>query len=191
MGSGRGFTKRVFDRRSLGRSLRALVRGAPGFVAIPFRRRVASDWRERLMLAVTGVNDCRYCRAVHSRWARAVDVPAGEIDGLLAGEIAPTIPEAQHFAIAFARHYAETEQQPDPARLRELRETYGDDRAEELIRYLDAIFFANVSGNTFDAFLRRLRGQRGEGGSWAVEVLVGLVAAPILAPQLLWVDPDR
>jgi len=46
------------------------------------------------------------------------------------------------------------------------------------------IFFANVSGNTFDAFLARLQGQGAPGSSLVFEWLFFQAAAPILLPVL-------
>lgn len=49
--------------------------------------------------------------------------------------------------------------------------------------YIHAIYFANLSGNTFDALLARLKGYRVEGSHLWVELL----CAPLTAPILLFI----
>lgn len=46
---------------------------------------VSPTFRERLMLAVTGVNACRYCAYVHARLALRAGVPAEELAGYAVG----------------------------------------------------------------------------------------------------------
>ena len=55
-----------------GRRLPELMRG----------RSLNAAFRERLMLAVTQVNKCRYCAYAHTRMALAEGVPAEEIEAL-------------------------------------------------------------------------------------------------------------
>ena len=46
--------------------------------------------------------------------------------------------------------------------------------------YIHSIYFANLSGNTTDAFLERLRGKPVSGSPLGLEILSIVVAGPIL-----------
>jgi AhpD family alkylhydroperoxidase len=177
------FKKRIYhakgfltDGMSLGKKLPSLIRTlATGSVS--------SAFREKVMLAVTGVNDCRYCTFVHTNLARFSGVDAEEIRNILCCELGAEISPDELFAIEFARHYAQTKKNPDPEMTDKLVEQYGQNQADEIILYLDTIFFANITGNTFDAFLSRLKGARAQGSSLAFELPLALLLAPILLPQ--------
>ena len=47
---------------------------------------ISSAFRERLMLAVTSVNECRYCARVHSVEALKHGVDQPELEQILSGE---------------------------------------------------------------------------------------------------------
>lgn len=107
------------------------------------------------MLAVTQVNDCRYCSWYHSRLALSSGVPEKEVDSLLCGELEGS-PEAQRTALHFATHWAETEGRPDPEIEMNVRECYGDETFENIVTAMRLIRMGNLSGNTWDYILYRL-----------------------------------
>ncbi|MHB0885394.1 MAG: carboxymuconolactone decarboxylase family protein [Bacillota bacterium] len=122
--------------------LRAVMRG--GLVSFAFR--------ERLMLAVTSVNRCRYCTYYHSKLALESGLEPAEMHSLLGGGFEGSPPEEAP-ALLYAQHWAETEGRPDPEAVRRLTETYGPEKAEAIDLVLRAIRMGNLSGNTFDYFL--------------------------------------
>ncbi len=75
-------------------------------------RRVSAELRERLMLAVTEVNACRYCSWVHTRAALAAGVSEEEVRQLVGGEIGAA-PEAERPALIYAQHWASTDARPE------------------------------------------------------------------------------
>lgn len=119
--------------------------------------RVDRRFAERLMLAVTQVNECRYCRAYHSRMAREAGLGEAELSGLLAGDFAGAPPE-QRLALVFAQGYAESHEQVDPAEWARLEAAYGPQAARDILAYLRVITMGNLLGNTWEAVLWRLRG---------------------------------
>ena len=68
---------------------------------------VSHKLRERLMVAVSGVLECKYCTWLHSEMALSHGVDAKDIQELLSTEIGK-FPEEETVALAFAQHYSKT-----------------------------------------------------------------------------------
>jgi AhpD family alkylhydroperoxidase len=145
--------------------------------------RVSRAFAERLMLAVTQVNGCRYCNYGHTRAALAAGVTPDEIAALLSREF-DRVPREEVVALMFAQHYAESHESPDPAAMQRLVDTYGAQTAADILAYLRMITFGNLSGNTFDALLSRLRGRPSPDGSLLQEVGV-LASAFVIIPAAM------
>jgi AhpD family alkylhydroperoxidase len=110
-------------------------------------------FRERLFLAVTQVNGCRYCSFFHAQQALTQGIPEEEIraigDGLLDG-----CPAQELTALCYAQHWAETNAHPE-ARAR-LLETYGEGTTAQIDLALRMIRVGNLTGNLLDYILFRL-----------------------------------
>ena len=157
-----------FQRRYY-RSLREVGRD----VAWPLRHRqklraamsgelVSTAFRERLMLAVTAVNDCRYCSYFHAKEALRANLPESEIRLMLEGDLHQA-PADELPALFYAQHWAESDGRPDPIARQTLIETYGDEKAEAIEVVLRMIRTGNLGGNTVDYWLHRLSfGRLGE-----------------------------
>ena len=155
----RAFKRRLYSkpgdfiadlRATLGRprQMRAVMRGET----------LDPAFRERLMLAVTAVNGCRYCSYYHARQALVVGISAQEAEALAAGMVDGCPPE-QLPAVLYAQYWAESDARPDPASRQRMVELYGAETAEtaEAIDLaLHAIRIGNMAGNTFDYLLYRL-----------------------------------
>ena len=115
-------------------------------------------FRERLMLAVTEVNGCRYCSYLHSRVALGTGMDDAEVRALLAGELESSPPE-QLAGLMFAQHWAETRGRPARDAVERLVEEYGPETAANIVAAVQSIMLGNLYGNTFDALLWRLRGR--------------------------------
>jgi len=123
---------------------RARVRGA-----------ISPAFRERLMMAVTSVNACRYCAYFHAQVALTTGISRAEIEQMLDGEFSRA-PEYELPALLYAQHWAETNAQPDPAARAKFVATYGDDTARAIEYVLRMIRVGNLLGNTGDYILYRL-----------------------------------
>jgi AhpD family alkylhydroperoxidase len=112
-------------------------------------------FRERLFLAVTQVNGCRYCSYFHAQQALSHGVPEEEIraisDGLL-----DRCPAEELTAICYAQHWAETDAHPLPEARARLFETYGEETTSQIELALRMIRVGNLTGNLFDYLLYRL-----------------------------------
>jgi len=113
-------------------------------------------FRERLMLAVTEVNLCRYCRTFHVGQAKQAGIPMEEILIYLKGTIPEEIPAEQKMAVCYARHWAETDNQPNAHYIDQIKVTYGDDGFQAINMVLRMIRMGNLLGNTWDYFLFKM-----------------------------------
>jgi AhpD family alkylhydroperoxidase len=122
---------------------------------------ISQAFRERLMLAVTAVNGCRYCSYFHSRQALRSGIRTEEIRELLAGDVA-NCPQDEAVAVAYAQHWAESNAHPEPEAVERLRQTYGPGKAEAIHLILRMIRMANLLGNSWDYLICRISfGRRG------------------------------
>ena len=112
-------------------------------------------FRERLLLAVTAVNGCRYCSWGHARAALAAGVPHRETELLLRGVVDLDRPDEVP-ALYFAQHWAETNGAPDPEAEATLVATYGEETSRHIETFLRAIRFGNLFGNSVDRVLHLL-----------------------------------
>ncbi len=67
------------------------------------RELISPAFRERLMLAVTEVNGCRYCSYYHAREALKSGISGAELAALLAGQIPPDAPASRPMITPAAR----------------------------------------------------------------------------------------
>ena len=116
---------------------------------------ISFAFRERLMLAVTAVNGCRYCSYFHAKEALKAGLAEEELRQLLVG-LVDDAPAEELQALLYAQHWAETDGQPDPTAQQQLVQTYGLDRAEAIETVLRMIRIGNLLGNTGDYWLYRL-----------------------------------
>ncbi|MCA9908724.1 MAG: carboxymuconolactone decarboxylase family protein [Anaerolineae bacterium] len=177
------FNKRTFTVGSFSAAIDDMFDHLGDMRAATRQHRISKAFAERVMMAVTQVNGCRYCDFGHARMALKVGVTQAEIDALRLGDL-QALPEAEAVAILFAQHYAESRGEPDPAAWEQLVATYGADRAQDIMAYIRMITIGNLYGNTFDALLSRLRGHPARGSSVVQEIgvlLGGLVIVPINA----------
>lgn len=112
-------------------------------------------FRERLMLAVTAVNGCRYCSYAHTRQALAEGIDGSEIRALLDGVVEDS-PSEEIQALLYAQHWAETAGKVDPAAREQMVETYDSDTVKAIELALQTIQMGNLLGNTVDYLLYRL-----------------------------------
>lgn len=116
---------------------------------------VSPAFRERLMLAVTAVNGCRYCSYFHAKEALKTGLSETEIRAMQDG-IVDNAPAVELPALLYAQHWAESNAQPDPDIRQKLVAAYGSQTAEAIDAVLRIIRMGNLLGNTTDYWLYRL-----------------------------------
>jgi len=159
------FRKRYYRRcADLRRDLGSLRRERKEIKAIREGTVIDRAFQERLMLAVTEVNGCRYCAYAHARMALSAGLDQADIDALSKGSFEGAPPEEVP-ALLYAQHWAETDAQPDPEARQRVVDTYGQSKTEAIELTLRMIRLGNLLGNTSDYVLHRLSFGRWGGGA--------------------------
>ncbi len=116
---------------------------------------ISPAFRERLMLAVTSVNDCRYCSYYHTKLALQEGISAEDAAKLLAGSMENCPPE-EAAALLYAQHWAESDGNPDSEAVRRMIEKYGEKNLHDMDIILHMIRMGNYSGNAVDMIRARM-----------------------------------
>jgi AhpD family alkylhydroperoxidase len=132
---------------------------------------------ERVMLAVTAVNDCAACSWAHSRMALREGMTPEEVSGLLAGS-GELVPPDEAAGVAFAQHYADSRMRPDPEAYAALQRVAGPEWARTVLAAAQVMVVGNLYGILLSAFLARQQGAPDADSSLGDEL--GLLAAGAL-----------
>ncbi len=126
------------------------------------------QFQNKILLAVTQVNGCRYCSYLHTKHALESGMSEEEIKSLLAGEVGD-IDNEESVALIFAQHYAETQANPDSESFKRLFDTYREEKANAIIGVIQAIMFGNIYGISIDLLQSRLKGKSDPDSSFWTE----------------------
>lgn len=180
------FSKRTFTMSLLLRSFAAMVLYMPvRWIAIvkPVTSRAL---REKVILGVTSVNDCRWCTWLHTGAALVHGVNLDQLHSLLDSGTFDTVDEREATAVLFAQHFADTLRHPTSEACVALAKQFTPHQRLEIMAWINFIYFTNLSGNSTDAWLARFRGWEVANGHPFPEAIAGLIAAPVLFAGWLW-----
>lgn len=180
----RPFNKRIYTVAGYRQAIYEMFDHLDELRAAARSGRVSKPFAERIMLAVTQVNGCRYCHYGHARAALKAGVTPAEIESLVAGEF-DQLPPEELVALLFAQHYAESAGRPDPEAWQKVVDTYGPAGAQDIMAYIRMITMGNLMGNTLDAFLSRLKLNPAGNSSLAQELGVILGSVVFIPAGLL------
>lgn len=186
MGDSR-FMKRLYTPGEFYRILGDLAAHLGDMRAAHRGGRVSKAFMERIMMAVTEVNGCRYCSYFHSQVALKAGMEKQEIERTLVGDF-DMAPAEELAALYFAQHYAETAGKPQAEALHCLIDTYGEAKSRDILAYIRAIMVGNAWGNMFDSLRLRVKGKPTNGVTlWdELSVVFGtLIMAPLAALRSL------
>jgi AhpD family alkylhydroperoxidase len=173
------FNKRIFTFSTFAASARDLFAHLSELPSAFTQHRISHAFSEKIMLAVTQVNGCRYCSYAHTHMALQAGVSEVELRDLLMGEFSH-IPAQELIAVLFAQLYAEQADRYDATAWQRLQDTYGVEVANDILTHIRVITFANLYGNTFDALLERLRFHPVRGSHFFDEVTVLSAGATVV-----------
>jgi AhpD family alkylhydroperoxidase len=175
--------QRVFDVPTSYRVLESALISFGDLFAAQRSGMMSKAFQERIMLAVTYVNGCRYCSYFHTSLALKEGMSRDEIQHLLSGEFSDA-PAAEVVALAFAQHYAETTGYYDTDAYQRVVDEYGAQLARYIRASIRMIMFGNVYGLMFDALQSRLRGKPFPGSTLWQE-LGGVFGIIVFIPAIL------
>lgn len=116
---------------------------------------LSDAFRERIMLAVTEVNGCRYCQYAHAKMALDAGLSQEEIKSLSSGSF-HNCPDQEVPALLYAQHWAEQNGQPDVDTREKLFDVYDKTTVESMELAMRMIRMGNLLGNTWDYVVFRL-----------------------------------
>ncbi len=152
-----GFRKRYYSSwKSFWQDLTYLLSHRDEIKAAMHSKIISEAFRERLMLAVTEVNGCRYCRTFHIQQAYQAGLSADEIKSLVDGITPEDTPEEQKLAICYAKSWAESDTYPEEELQNQIRDQYGEKGYRAIQMVLRMIRMGNLLGNTSDYLLYRI-----------------------------------
>ena len=186
-----GVEKRTFTTANILKTIANCAIAFPNTIRSTFRPRTSKALREKVMLGVTAINDCRYCAWGHSHWAISQGLSMDEVNQILSGQndALKANDPAEAAAILFGQSYAEHLDEIDPDAVKVLRTYFSQAQVREIVGYVYFITFTNLSGNTVDVLLDRLRGKGRP--ITVIEAVAGAVLAPILFLLVLLVKSGK
>jgi len=142
---------------------------------------LSSKFIERIMLAVTEVNDCAICSYAHTRRALETGMTSAEIQDMLSG-ILDNVPDEEVAGVMFAQHYADTRGNPTHEAWERVVEIYGLATAKGILGTIRTIMIGNTYGIAFSSFFNRFRGRADPRSSLGYElglILSGVLVVPV------------
>ena len=179
------FMKRMYSPKAFYGLLKDMLINIKDMRAAGKSKRVSHEFSERIMMAVTEVNGCRYCSYFHAKMALKAGMNKDEIDRTLLGDFI-SAPQEEAAALYFAQYYAESGGNPNQESIQCLVDTYGVEMAKDILAYIRTIMIGNAWGNMFDALRLRIKGEPNKETTLLQEigVVIGSVLmVPIIVTQ--------
>jgi len=141
---------------------------------------ISPQFTERIMLAVTEVNNCAICSYAHSKRALESGMTAEEIQNMLSG-IIDDVPDDEVAAIMFAQHYADTRGNPTRESWQRIVQIYGTSKAKAILGSIRMIMIGNTYGIPWSSFFNRFRGKADPRSSLQYELtmMLGTILVPV------------
>ncbi len=143
-------------------------------------KQLSQKFIERLMLAVTEVNDCSICSYAHTKMALKSGMDNEEIKNMLSG-VMDDVPAEEVAAVMFAQHYADTRGNPTPESWERIIEIYGIPKAKGILGSIRAMMIGNTFGIPWSSLFNRLRGNPDQRSSllYEISMILGTILIPI------------
>jgi AhpD family alkylhydroperoxidase len=153
-----GFRKRTMTAGQFVRSAGSLATEAGTIYRIWARHEVDPGFREELMLAVSKLNDCRFCTWGHHEWAQMNGISNEELARL--EQLDPTgFDRRKWLAITYVRALVQQDfRRVQPELRRAMQHKYSPREIREIELIAKVMDIGNRGANTFDAMLSRLGG---------------------------------
>jgi len=157
------------------------LRTMPHMVRARKNNDLSTVFIERIMLAVTEVNNCRICSYAHAKIALEAGVSEEEIEQLLSGGSLSDVPKDELKALLFAQHYAETRGKPSPGAWKQVKMTYDDGLAFGILAAIRIIMMGNAYGIPLGSISKRFKGESDERSTLFYEITT-LLSVVIFVP---------
>ncbi len=186
-----GFTRKIYTLGTLMSDLKFLFTHVRQISSIKRNKDISKAFFEKIMTVVTAVNGCVYCAWFHANQSLKSGIDEKEVKNMLNLQFHTDTSDFEIIGLLYAQHYAETDRKPDTEMKEKLFDYYGDKTANHIILIIRMIYFGNLSGNTFDAFISRFKGKKAANSNVIFEFFFFLLNIPILLPLMPFVKKYR
>ena len=185
------FSRKIYTFKLLMKDVGFLISKTPQIFATTRDKKISKAYFEKIMTVVTAVNGCAYCAWFHAKKAVSSGVSTEEVKNMLNLQFHTDASDFEIPGLLYAQHYAETNRNPDKEMIDKLVDFYGEKTAKHIIIIIRMIFFGNLTGNTFDAFISRFKGIKAENSNVLFEFFFFIFNAPFLLPLMPFVKKYR
>ncbi len=126
---------------------RQTTKAMMGLGKLPSDQRITKQLGEKISLAVSGVNNCRYCSWLHTKTALEKGLSQDEVDAMLSADFGNLAPY-EAAAILYAQHWADRDGKVAAEAREKILAEYGPNRTTEIEALLWAVHFGNLCSNT-------------------------------------------
>jgi len=150
------FTKRKYDSfRQFREDLAFLWANRKRVNALAEGKALDPAFQARLILAVTQANKCTLFSLMVTQHAANAGLSAEETSALMAGD-ADSVQEEHAPAVLYARHWAQSDGQPDPQATAAMARAYGAETLDQVHFLIRVIHISNRFCNTLEYWKRRV-----------------------------------
>ena len=154
-----GHRKRTIGSFSFFGEILSFACQVPTMYRIWQKHEIEAGFREELMLAVSTLNDCKYCAWGHHEWAHAAGISEEELDHIEHGD-PEGIDRAKWVAITYVVSFISLDKSNVPSELtQEMRANYSAREIKEIELIAKIMDVSNRAANTWDALQSRLKGK--------------------------------
>jgi len=132
-----------------------MFRSLPGFRRARHHKLMTQHFSERLMLAVTEVNQCAMCSYAHTKMALEYGMSQDEIDAMLSGDHS-AVAQEELPGILFAQHYADSRAKPSREAWQTVVKDYGEAKSIGILGAIRMMTVGNIYGIALGSFIARL-----------------------------------
>jgi AhpD family alkylhydroperoxidase len=179
------FDRKVFTAGIFFKDAGFLLSRIPTIVGALCNRQINRGFTEKIMLVTTAVNGCTYCSWFHAKQALTSGIGEEEIKNMVNLQFKTDASDFETGALLYAQHYAETDRNPEEELTRRFVEYYGSKTAKHIFVFIRMIFFGNLFGNTWDAFLSRMKGSPAKNSSILFELFFALCSFWFMVPLMI------
>ena len=115
------------------------------------------DFREKLILAITGINNCAHFSFLHTRIAIENGVKISEVKRLLEGNLG-SFPKDEAAVLLYARHWTETKGNVSSLERKKVIDFFGPRETKLLESVIMSAHFSNMCSNTVIAYKEKIPG---------------------------------
>ncbi len=183
------FTKRILNLSNWIKYFIQFILYLPRIGIIKISKRISHSLQEKILLSTTSVNKCILCARFASEMAFKEGVNQEEILSILNMDLNKNnkCNKDDIIALLFAQNYAETNGKPNKDIKEHLYNYYGKNKADDIVVLTKKSHFFNLSGNTYSAFISRLKGQKAKNSNILFEIVFVIINSIVIIPSWIYV----